>query len=150
MEKAGSKKKLRIINVYIIALTAIVFISALIIVHIGDINTNFLALRDNITNYSDYQTAFSDMKDASAFLTSESRYFVATGNTAHLNAYMTEVNDVKRREKSLDIISGGDYGKRLSDDIVRATTMSDELAQVEMYAMSLAAQSYGIDISDRS
>ncbi|MBQ3273771.1 MAG: GGDEF domain-containing protein [Christensenellaceae bacterium] len=148
MEKAGSKKKLRIINVYIIALTAIVFISALIIVHIGDINTNFLALRDNITNYSDYQTAFSDMKDASAFLTSESRYFVATGNTAHLNAYMTEVNDVKRREKSLDIISGGDYGKRLSDDIVRATTMSDELAQVEMYAMSLAAQSYGIDISD--
>ena len=147
MEKAGSKNKLRIINVYIIALTAIVFVSALIIVHIGDINTNFLALRDNITNYSDYQTAFSDMKDASAFLTSESRYFVATGNTAHLNAYMTEVNDVKRREKSLDIISGRDYGKRLSDDIVRATTMSDELAQVEMYAMSLAAESYGIDIS---
>ena len=145
MEK---KRKFRISNLNTAALIAIAVITVFIVIQIGGVTESFSVLQKSVTDYSAYQTAFSDMKDASAYLTSESRYFAATGDREHLDNYMTEVNVTKRRDKALETISGGSYGDALTDDIERAAGTSNELALIEMYAMSLAAESYGLDISD--
>ena len=107
-----------------------------------------------IESYRHMETATQDyigaQRDAMAFLegsdclTAESRYYVLTGEGVHMDRYVEEVEVTRRRDRAVheidDILTQTGTYAYLSE----ALTQSEALAEVELYAMRLAAASRGV------
>ena len=83
-------------------------------------------------------------RESSDYLTNESRSFVVTGNTRHLDNFVEEVEVNRRRETAVDNLDEYLQGVA-SEHLSRAMECSGALAEVEHYALRLAARGFGID-----
>ncbi len=141
-------KTIRITRVYAILMVVIVIISVFVFTSLKKTVDNLAVLRQDIESYTTIRDAFDDMKEASAYLTDQSRYFVVTGDKEYLCQYMNEVRVQQRRDKALETIMNGTEANELWTAIGTASNMSNKLMLTELYAMTLAAEGYGLDISD--
>lgn len=94
------------------------------------------------------QEAIGSMRDASDYLTEKSRAYTVSGDTEAAQAFFEEVNETKRRDKALatlEEIADGKEEAKLTDQLANAVSESNRLAEVEKYAMRLAAEGYGAD-----
>ncbi len=90
--------------------------------------------RYNLTNYA------NQFMNASAFLTSESRAYAATGLQEHYDNYWDEVNVKKNREASIEGLTGIGITADERDKIDRMADISNMLVPLESRAMELAAK----------
>ena len=97
-------RKIRILRVYsgIVILIAVVVILAA--VRLGRMGDGLRSMQDITEEYIDAQQAVHSMREASNFLTEQSREFVISGETAHLKAYLDEINDTQRRDLALKVL----------------------------------------------
>ena len=98
--------------------------------------------------YITAQRAAADMQAASDYLTAEARAFIATGNPARVNRFFEEVNTVRRRDRALEEIEKILENPSAYSYLSAAKDNSDELLEIECYAMRLAAESYGSPLSE--
>ena len=94
------------------------------------------------------QEAINSMRDASDYLTEKSRTFVVSGSLHALRLYCEEVEEVKRRDQSLETLRkiAREKGEdKLISQLQIALNESNRLAEVELYAMRLSAEGHGID-----
>ncbi|MBO7675385.1 MAG: diguanylate cyclase [Atopobiaceae bacterium] len=96
------------------------------------------------------RAAIDELQTTSDFLTSHARMFVVTGNRAHLDAYLDEINVTNRRAKDVEVLrTSFSPQSEAARALERALDASDALAQTELAAMSLAAGHYGLqDVPD--
>lgn len=109
---------------------------------------NLAGMQAITEDYLAGQEAISSMRDASDFLTEKSRSFTVSGNTESARDFFKEVNDTKRREKALktiDEIATGKEETKLAEQLADAASESNRLAEIETYAMRLAAEGHGTD-----
>lgn len=103
-------------------------------------------------DYIEAEGAVLDMGAGSDYLTEQVRLYVVTKERRYANAYFTELNVTQRRERSLRKLET--YLKEDNPDTVRlsreALELSDELVNVEVHAMRLAAESVGEDLKTLS
>ena len=89
----------------------------------------------------------SSIKDATDYLTEQTRNFVSTGETHYLENYFTEVNGTRRRETAMEELktftSEESYAKL--EDVIR---QSQAQMSLEWYAMRLALSAHGYDPAD--
>ena len=91
------------------------------------------------------QQAAMNMQAGSDFLSAKARAFIATGDAAQAAQFFEEADLTRRREHALEDI------ERLMDSpsacayLRDAMNTSNELMEIECYAMRLAAESYGCD-----
>ena len=93
--------------------------------------------------YITAQQAAADMQAASDYLTAEARGFIATGNPARASRFFEEVNSIRRRDRALEEIEKILDNPSAYAYLSAAKDSSDELLEIECYAMRLAAESYG-------
>lgn len=84
---------------------------------------------------SEYATRFMI---ASTYLTGEARGYAATGDKAHYNNYMAELNDRKNREISMEKMNGIGLSSDEAQVLNRMMEISNELVPQEVAAMQIA------------
>ena len=89
--------KIRTINAIAILLSAALSLMALVTV--GRIFETEMASERHDEAYRECSSAARDLQEASDFLTSEVRVFVATGNRAYLDSYLNELEVVDMRRR---------------------------------------------------
>lgn len=139
------KRRIRITNVYTWFIIVLVISSALLLFWSYKSGQSIKAMQDQTNEYIAEQQAIDGMKDASDLLTEKSRSFIATGNVAAAKLYFVEVNVDKNREKTLEELAKYETGDEIFESLNEALKKSNDLAEVECYAMRLAAEGYGID-----
>lgn len=95
--------------------------------------------------YQRCQAAVTQLQDASDFLTSEARQYVQTGERIHLDNYIAEVERYDRRGQALQTLQENAYDDDAIDALAKARKLSDELAETEVYALKLEAQTHGVE-----
>ncbi|MBP5751076.1 MAG: GGDEF domain-containing protein, partial [Firmicutes bacterium] len=83
----------------------------------------------------------------SDYLTEQVRSFTVTGDTDYVKNFFEEVNDTKRRDKALETMEQYLQGTDTYRYLQEANALSNELVKTEHYAMRLAADAYGLPLS---
>ncbi len=89
------------------------------------------------------EEAAADMRSASDYLTAQARVFVATGDMKYANRFFEETNVTRRRDHALETIRQFLDGTPSYAYLSAALDSSNELLQIECYAMRLASLAYG-------
>ena len=108
----------------------------------------YTRMEDATEQYITAQRATASMQAASDYLTAEARAFIATGDTTRAARFFEETEVTRRRDLALEDIrkildSPSAYGY-----LSAALDSSNELLEIECYAMRLAAESYGCTSSE--
>ncbi len=137
--------RLRVVNAVIITIALI--LAVLLMVVTVDATKSYREMRQATDQYIESQIDAAQLEAASDYLTEQVRAFVVTGEKQYLDNYFEEANVTKRRDSALEsldhIISGKDTLGYLSS----ALDYSNELMEVEFYAMKLKAESIGLSSS---
>ena len=96
-------------------------------------------------NYLVCIQAAADLKDASNYLTTQSRMFAVTQNAAYAENYFSEELNTRRREAAVEVITEhlGDVAEKTHLD--QALSYSNTLAEREHYAIRLVMDAMGIE-----
>lgn len=135
------KRPVVITNISAITLAVILcIVNALLCIELADANADLERANEQFTELDE---AASSFLDASDYLTSESRMYVATGNINYLANYMTEYEETKRRDAAVDTLRTKSGNAEAADQLADALNRSNQLAEDEFYAMRLKADSIG-------
>ena len=143
-EKRGVS--IRRLNI-VMALVTLV-ISVLLLLATFNARNGYSQLKQNTSNYIDWQGDAYELQKASDYLTEQVRCFVVTGERLYLDNYFEEANVTRRRDKALESISGflGDSAAYRS--LQAAMDESIRLMDREYYAMRLAIAAFGLEDED--
>ncbi len=109
---------------------------------------SYTRMEEATERYITAQQAAANMQAASDFLTAQARAFVVTGDMARAEQFYEETNVTRRRDHALEDIDDLFDSPSTYEYLSTAMDRSNELAQIESYAMRLAAESHGINLSD--
>ncbi len=153
MEKgSGARKKtkkgihLKWLNVTLISL--VVILSALLMIIIVQTRSKYNEMRDAMDQYIVSQKDANDMQASSDYLTEQVRSFVVTGEKIYEQNYFEEAEVTQRRDKAIASMNAHLVGTDGARYLNEAMTFSNELMQIEYYAMRLTIEAYGYDITE--
>ena len=106
----------------------------------------YTMLSDTSNNYYDLQESAESLMDASDFLTDRVQRFTVTHDTADMDAYFNEADNVRRREKAVEKISESSADKMASEVLGVALSCSVGLMDTEYCAMKLICEACGYTI----
>ena len=135
--------KLNVTLYNIIGIILAVVLSILAIVTVNRVITTNAASKSANAQYNECNAAVEEFVKASDTLTLQSRMFVYTGRTQHLDSYLKELHDDHRRDEALATITNRLNGTTAQQALYSASLLSNNLAERELYAMRLAADGYG-------
>jgi len=143
-----NKKEIKITYFFAVFVALLIVISLLLVVGSSRIDTSLTNMQDSTEAYIVGEESINQMREVSDYLTEKCQAFIATGNVEEAEAYYKEVDVDKRREASLAAIEP--YGKEdgIYTSLANALKASNELAEVEGYAMCLAAEGYSLDSAE--
>lgn len=153
-KKSESQKKdllkgirIRTLSFWIVASTIVV--SILIIFGIRRVMTQYHELVNLSNEYIHSQNDVMNMSLGSRYLTEQARLYVITKDSSYAEAYFTEAEVTKRRDNALqemaELLKGNDdTSLNLLGDALK---LSNELMEVEIHAMKLAALSADADLT---
>ena len=80
------------------------------------------------------------LREGSDYLTEQARLYVVTQEPKYMEAYFTEKNVTKRRERALEGLQRYENSNAAYDFLQKALDHSNCLIETEVYAMSLVAR----------
>ena len=94
-------------------------------------------LIENMTTYSRCTKAVNDFRDTSDFLTNQVRLFLVQQDVSYAEQYFHEYYVVQNREHAVNLINEYHKDDTIQLNMELAFKESQELAEIEMYAMTL-------------
>ena len=148
-DKESTLKGLRIRTMSLWMVLGTILVSMLIGDGIINVMNRHRRLADITSDYIQTQNHVMNMSLGSNYLTEQARLYAITKESAHMEAYFTEVDETKRRENALQAIEEHLQGRDEAafQMAVDALKLSNELMDLEIHAMTLAALSVKEDIS---
>ena len=148
-DKESTLKGLRIRTMSLWMVLGTILVSMLIGDGIINVMNRHRRLADITSDYIQTQNHVMNMSLGSNYLTEQARLYAITKESAHMEAYFTEVHETKRRENALQAIEEHLQGRDEAafQMAVDALKLSNELMDLEIHAMTLAALSVKEDIS---
>lgn len=101
----------------------------------------------NVTDYTESTKAISEFRDTSDFLTNQARLFTAKQDSIFLDNYLHEVEKLKTRENSIDVIKMTHNQDDVITNVSMAYNESQYIQSIELYAMKIICLANGVDIS---
>ena len=141
------EKRIKISAIYMIFIVVVIILFALVLLSSFATGRGINTMQDTTEEYIACHDAIDTMREASDFLTEHSRVFVVSGDVRESDAYMKEVLVDKRRDQSIEVLKEYSIDVSVTKSLEQALVNSNKLAEVEMYAMHLAA--IGHDVSDK-
>ena len=145
-QKNNSKEAgLRGISVTVLAKYGIILmflmVAAIVVLIVELLATNARII-EKTEHYSLCNEAVISIQEASSYLTEESREYVLTEDTTHIENYFYEVEQLKRREKGAEVLN--EYNIDLTNAAYNnAIDLSKKLEQMEIHAMKLVLVAEG-------
>lgn len=121
-----------------------VLLSVLLLFSTRRTSEGYEAMRQNTENYVKWQQSANDLLSAANYLTEQARGFITTGSSSRLDAYVEELTVTCRRERAAEVLREELNG---TDACLRATAaykQTESLKELELYAMRLAAEGFGL------
>ena len=147
---AGTLRGLRIQTLSLWMVAATLIVSVLIGDGIIHVMQNHKKLADMTAEYILVREEAENLQMGSDFLTDQVRLYAVTKDPSYIEEYFKEVNETKRRDAALDSLEehlDGKDGESL-DASRKALELSNELMEMEIHAMKLAALSVDEDGSE--
>ena len=138
------KRRIRILGIYIGITLLVVVIAVFAAVRVGMMGNGIRSMQEITEEYIASQQAVRSMRAASNDLTEQAREYVIGGGKAHLEAYLDEIYEEKRRDSALDVLESYQSDSASLQALQAAVDSSNELAETEMYAMRMAAEAFGM------
>lgn len=135
--------KIQVVNACSFALSALLAIVATVMLFCL-LRANDLAELEH-DRYDICASAADKLMDASDYLTASSQMYVITGNERYLNNYLDELDVTKRRDEALETLKLKSGDPHAVERLAEALNESNELAELELYAMHLTALSTNLD-----
>lgn len=127
---------------------AVAFLFAILLLYAtNSVMTGYRILQNATDQYIELQQDTQDMMAASDYLTDRVRCFVVTGNKQYVDDFFEEVNETRRRDAALESMETVLAGTETYRYLEEALWYSNNLLNIEHYAMRLAAEVYGLDVS---
>ena len=127
--------KIRSINLSMLILCCVlcggVFISAFMQ------KSQYKTIIENMTSYARSAESVNEFRDTSDYLTNQVRLFLVNQDVSYAEKYFHEYHQVQNREKSVKYITESHNDDSIKKSMELAYNESQELAQIEMYAMAL-------------
>lgn len=134
----GIRPRIRSLNAIAIVLAATLAIASL-----GTVRAalqTYRSVKEANAEYLKCSEATASLQAASDYLTAQARMFVVTGQASYLDGYLTEVNTTDRRGKAVKTLEGSMESELAIAALEQASERSEELSEIELYAMRLAAE----------
>lgn len=144
-EKREASGRLKITYIFILFVALLVIVSAMMLYGSFKTDRSLSRMQELTTEYISGQDAIDKMREASDYLTYESRAFVVSGDVKNGQNYFKEIRIDKRRDRSLETIEKYGKDEEIYKAVKNALKESNKLADVECYAMRLACDGHGID-----
>ncbi|MBQ8995196.1 MAG: diguanylate cyclase [Oscillospiraceae bacterium] len=134
-------KKIKIIRLSAM-MFAVTLLLSVFVLWTMDVSMNSMSELQAVSDqYLQEQNAISSMREASDYLTMQAREFVVTGDLEYLENYFDEVRVAKRRDAALEALRADNSNESIPGALEKALQYSNELMQIELQAMRLAAES---------
>ncbi len=140
-----SLKKIKVTYVHYALLAILVVTAVFLLVGIYRTAESVREMQVSTERYIDGQMAAEEMHDASNLLSETSKDFSVTGNPEMARRYFEEIEVKRSREEALQVVLDNAGNAEEAKNLSAALEKSNELAEVEIYAMRLAAEGYEID-----
>lgn len=105
-------------------------------------------MQEAVTRYEACLESGVSMQQASDYLTDRARTFTQTGEIVYANEYFIEINETQRREKAVQTLLHYYSNSTFNSYLEIAMSFSSDLETREKYAIRLAAEGYGLDLSE--
>lgn len=138
------ESRMDIINIAMIGISVI--LHGILIYSTLQISAQYKIMMACMIDYIACQEDASLVSDASRYLTDQVHHYVIDMEYEHAENYFTEANVTRRREKALENLSDFANEEAMAA-LQEALNSSNDLMTTEIYAMRLAAESQGCDIS---
>ncbi|MBR2522391.1 MAG: hypothetical protein IKE61_04640, partial [Coriobacteriales bacterium] len=99
---------------------------------------------DVYARYKACSDADTELMEASDYLTTQVRLFATTGDRVFMDNYFEELLETKRRDEAVAILEEQAGSEKAKENLAAALADSNELAQIEEYAMRLMVEAEGI------
>lgn len=135
--------RMRLVNVLAVAVAALIAILAFVFVE--RVAVTEAAAEANHDLYAQCYSAARDLREASDYLTSQSRMYVITGTPRHMNNYLNELLVARRRDNAVAVLRENLQEEQAVRDLEIALRRSNELAERELLAMRIVADATGLE-----
>ena len=132
-----SKDGIKICSINYAMLVLCCFLCAGVFISAFHLKSRYDDVIKNMSDYARCTKAVNDFRDTSDFLTNQVHLFLVNQDVSYADKYFGEYFDAKNREKSVSLIDSLHSDDAIQINMDLAYNESQELAQIEMYAMSL-------------
>ena len=129
-------------------LVVAILLSLLLLRSVSLTAAGYRALQEDTTRYVDSRQDAADMRAGSDYLTEQVRAFTVTGDPVRVENFFTELEQTRRRDRALESLDRYFSGTETYRFLSEAMDRSNELVDVEYYAMRLAIEGYGYAAAD--
>ncbi len=139
----GRGLQLKYINMVVAA--AMTVMALLLVVNAVLMQRRFVSLNTATEAYIAARQDAADMQAGSDYLTAQVRVFVVTGDPAAAENFRVEVEETRRRDLAVENMREELAGTETYRYLQSALDLSNELVNIELHAMRLAAEAKDID-----
>ncbi len=140
MEKQEQVKGIRICTLNYIMIVSAAVLYLILVYATVQVSVRYEKL---ITATEDYISSEKDgalLRAGSDYLTEQARLYVVTLESKYMEAYFTEKNVTRRRERALEGLQRYENSEPAYEFLKKALDDSNRLTEIEIYAMSLIAR----------
>lgn len=136
-EKSISGINIQFLDLFFVALTAMVF--CFILIFSNTVNQRFHAVEAAMKKFIVCEQSSESIKESANYLTEQARLFVITHKTEYVTAYLEEINKTQRQKKALENLENVCSEKDLAMQRLKiALEQGQSLINMELYAIRLA------------
>ena len=146
-EPAGSRGiRLHILNILMIVVAAL--LTSGLLYATWEISGSYTQMRTATDKYIACNQAAGNLQSGSDYLTEQVRLFVMTGDPSYVRDYFEEVNVTRRRDLAVEAVRESLADSVAEEHLREALALSDELKELEILAMRLSVDAYGLNLND--
>lgn len=143
----ATRKGFRIRHFYAFLMIFGCLLVALIFQSTCRIKARYEEIIDDMNDYAACTKSTSEFRMACNYLSQQVQFFCLTRNLSYVDNYFYELNDSKRRDVAVQIISMTHEDDFIGKTLMRAYEMSEKLIKTDFYAMKLIIEANSIDFS---
>lgn len=137
--------RLRRINIALIAVAAVLVLAVVLLAI--DTQHNYKSADEATNRYIAAQRSASNLREGSDYLTERVRSFVVGGKAQAITDYFEEIDSL-RRENAITQIEQIVHDNEAIEHLHEALRLSNDLAEIELYAMRLSIEAHGESVTD--
>lgn len=146
-ETVRRRTRVRIMTVSVWSSLIAFVVAGLIAVLAMRLRSDFFVVYDTTERYITCARAAREMQEGSTYLTEQARLFTLAGKKKYLQNYLTEVNETRRRELSVEVLQEQFPDSSGLPYIFSAMDRSQDLMHMELYMMRLMLEATDDDPS---